>query len=117
MSAAALMLIATLAWAEPEKSSEVLKIESTLVTLVEQVEVPALEAGAMSSIAVREGQLVTEGMLLAQIDDAEAQLARTKARIEFENAEKQATNDIRVRFSKKASEVAAAELKRGLDAR
>ena len=117
MPTAALLLMAVLAWAEPEKPSDGLKIESTLVTLIEQVEVPALEAGALAALAVREGQLVTEGMLLGQIDDAEAQIARAKARIEFENAEKQATNDIRVRFAKKASDVAAAELKRAVDAR
>lgn len=117
MHIAPLIFLATLAWADPAKPSDGLKIESTLVTLVEQVEVPAHEAGALVSLNVKEGHLVTEGMLLGQIDDAEAQIARGRARIELENATKQATNDIRVRFAKKAAEVAAAELKRAVDSR
>lgn len=117
MNAGTLLLVAAaLNWAEPDKSSESLKIESVLVSLIEQVEVPAQEAGVLVSLAVREGQLVTEGMVLGQIDDAEAQFALTRARIELENAKKQSGNDIRVRFAKKAAEVAAAELKRSTDA-
>jgi macrolide-specific efflux system membrane fusion protein len=52
--------------------------------------------------------------VLGQIDDAEARFALNKARIELENSKKQAGNDIKVRFAKKSSEVAEAEVKRAL---
>lgn len=116
-TAATLLAVAALTWAEPDKSTASLKIESVLVTLIEQVEVPAQEAGVLAGLAVKEGQFVTEGMLLGQVDDSEAQIALQRARIEFENAKKQASNDIRVRYAKKSADVAAADLKRATDAR
>lgn len=116
-SAAFLLAALTLTWAGPDKSAANLKLDSVLVTLIEQVEVPAQEAGVLASLAVKEGQLVSENTLLGQIDDSEAQIALSKARIEFENARKQAANDVKVRYAKKSTEVAAADLKRATDAR
>jgi macrolide-specific efflux system membrane fusion protein len=86
-----------------------------LVTLVQQVDVPAQEAGVIRSVAVKEGQLVEEGELLAKTDDTEPRLAEARARIELENARKQAENRIQVRYAEKARDVASAELKRATD--
>src|SRR5688572_2518231 len=60
-------------------AAEPIKVDSVLLTLIEQVEVPAREAGELAMIQVREGQLVKEGTVLAQIDDRDAQLATRKA--------------------------------------
>lgn len=92
-----------------------IEVPSVLVKLAEQVEVPAREAGTLQSLAVREGAMVDEGDVLAQIDDRAAQFDRTKAVIELEGARKLAGNDVKVRFARKSAEVAAAELKRALD--
>ena len=62
-------------------------LESVVVTLIEQVEVPAQEAGLLAKVAVREGQTVNPGDLLAQIDDTEARLKLKRAEIELETAQ------------------------------
>lgn len=85
------------------------------VMLIEQVDVSAREAGAIANIEVHEGQLVEEGALLARLEDTEAVLARNKAVLELDIAKKQAVSDVKIRYAKKALEVAAAEEKRALE--
>jgi macrolide-specific efflux system membrane fusion protein len=94
---------------------EPIKLDSVLLTLIEQVEVPAREAGDLAAMHVREGQLVKEGTLLAQIDDRDAQLTARKAQLERDIAAKEAGNDVHVRFHKKSKEVAQAELRRAIE--
>ena len=97
------------------QAGERIKIASVLITLIEQVEVPAREAGELAKMYVREGQLVKENMVLAQIDDKEANLTVQRAAFERDIAAIEAKNDIQVRFSLKSKEVALAELKRALE--
>jgi macrolide-specific efflux system membrane fusion protein len=99
-----------------KENADRITLDSVLVTLVQQVEVPAQEEGVIAKVAAREGQLVAEGDLLAQIDDTEAQLAKSRAAIELETARKKAENRIQIRYAEKAWEVACAELKRATDA-
>jgi macrolide-specific efflux system membrane fusion protein len=82
---------------------------------LEEAEVPAQEAGVLTEVAVREGQRVKKGELLAQIDDQVARLAAEAAQAQFEIAHAKATNDVRMRFAKKALEVSQAELKRSTE--
>jgi macrolide-specific efflux system membrane fusion protein len=89
--------------------------ESTLLTIIEEVEVPAKVEGVLSKIAVHEGQLVDEGAVLARIDDAEVRLTYDRATIEYEIASKQAKNELKIRIAKKAAAYARSELKRSLD--
>jgi len=105
------LLIALPAAAEP------IEVESVLLTSIEEREVPAQEAGVLSRLAIREGDIVQLDKLLAQIDDTDARLTLARAEIELDNARRSAENDINVQVSKKAAEVAAAELKRALDSR
>jgi len=88
------------------------QVDSVLVTLIEQVSVPAQEKGLLAKVEVREGDLGAEGDLLAQIDDSEARLTLDRARIELDIALKQSKNDVAVRFAKKAWELAKTEVKR-----
>lgn len=96
---------------QPSAADE-LRMNSVLVTLIEHVEVPARDVGQLQTIDVKEGQLVGEGDLIAQIEDKDAQLARNKARIEADIAREEAANDKKVRAAKKTSDVAASELAR-----
>src|SRR5690606_30899856 len=89
-----------------------LQAESVLIKLVEQVDVPAREAGILTETDAAEGKLVQQGEELARIDDAEARLAVDKARLELEVARLEADNDIDVRFARKTLEVDTAELRR-----
>lgn len=94
-----------------------IEVESVLLASVEEREVPAQEAGVLSRLAIREGDIVQTGEVLAQLDDTDARLALARAEIELDNARRGAQNDIKVRVSKKAAEVAAAELKRAVASR
>ncbi|QDT88533.1 efflux RND transporter periplasmic adaptor subunit [Gimesia algae] len=95
-------------------SSE-LQIDSVLVSLIEEVEVPAREVGQLNTIKVKEGMTVEKGAVLAQIEDSEAMLLLQQAKLEYEMAQLKATNDVDLRFARKAYEVANAELQRAED--
>ena len=62
---------------------------------------------------MHEGQTVQSGALLARLDDTDAVLSLDKAKLEREIADKQASDDVKLRFAKKALEVATAEEQRG----
>lgn len=92
-----------------------LQVESVVLRLLEEAEVPAQEAGVVTELAVREGQRVKKGDLVAQIDDQVARLAADAAQSQYDIARAKAANDVRLRFSKKALEVAQAELRRSTE--
>jgi macrolide-specific efflux system membrane fusion protein len=92
-----------------------LVVESVVLRLLEEAEVPAQEGGLLTEVAVREGQPVKKGKLLAQIDDQVARLAAEAAQSQYEIAQAKATNDVRIRFAKKALEVSQAELRRSTE--
>jgi RND family efflux transporter MFP subunit len=89
-----------------------IEVESVVLRLMEEAEVPAQESGVLISVAVREGQRVKKGELLAQIDDQVPRLAAESAKAQLDIARAKATNDIAIRFAKKSLEVSQAELKR-----
>jgi len=89
-----------------------IEVTEALVTLIEQRAVPAREAGVLSEVKVREGDLVTADQELAQLDDSHPQLVKKKAAIELDIARVEAHSDVKVRFATKSTEVAKAELKR-----
>jgi macrolide-specific efflux system membrane fusion protein len=87
-------------------------VEGVLLTLVEQVELPAKEAGALAELTVREGDVIEERQCLAVVEDDEARMAVVKAERELAIARTKAENDVPVRFARKAHEVAGAEFRR-----
>lgn len=89
-----------------------LTISGVFVRVIEEVEVPAVEAGLLALVAVGEGDLVKKGDLLAQIDDTTVKLDRSRAELELDIARRKADNDVDVRFAQKAFAVAQAELAR-----
>lgn len=93
-----------------------IQVKDAQVTLIEQVVVPAEEAGVIETALVKVGDLVKEGDLLARISDSEAQLERRRAQLEMEIAELRSKNDVSIRYSRKSAEVLEAELKRSQDA-
>ena len=96
-------------------AAETIEIDSVLLTPVEEVELPAQEAGILDRVAVREGAVVKQGELIVQLDDADARLEQGRAALELQDAQRKAENDIKIRVAKKAAAVAAAELQRALD--
>lgn len=93
-------------------SGDKLVVESALVTVIEQVEVPARVEGVLAELNAREGQLVSAGDGLARIEDVEPALTLRRATFELDIARKQARTDIKIRVAKKAAELADIELRR-----
>lgn len=91
-------------------------VDSALLTVAEQAEVPARDSGLLVEIAVREGDSVTAGARIARLDDTEAKLAELKAAIDLKRAQTLAANDIKVRLAKVDLAYAKSELKRATEA-
>ena len=113
-------LLAVLVFSAPQAAvptiptTRVAQISQCLVSLVADVQVPALEAGALTSVAVAEGDYVKQGQLLAQIDDRQPKLDKLAAQLQRDAALTKAQDDIEVRYSEAAFAVATAELERAL---
>lgn len=101
--------------ADPTTGAGKLIVESAQVTLIEQVQVSAREAGILTKLEVREGQLVQLDQLLGLVEDDQARVVRDRAATELTIAQEKAQNDIDFRYAKKSHEVAQAEYQRALD--
>jgi multidrug efflux pump subunit AcrA (membrane-fusion protein) len=86
-----------------------IRLEQCLVSAIDDLYVPAREAGVLQELLVREGAAVELNQLLARIDDARAKLQQNVATRQHEQARLQAQNDINVRFSQAAAKVSHAE--------
>ena len=115
------ILAVTLALTGPEVSgprplpSEA-RISPCFVTLIEESEVSAQEAGVLVALEAKEGMQVEAGTFLARVNDSKAQMAKLVAQAELDTAIEQATNDINVRFAIASEEVAEQELRINLEA-
>jgi RND family efflux transporter MFP subunit len=98
--------------ADPAPAAAPIEVQSVMLRLISEAAVPAQEAGVITSVAVREGQHVKQGELLAQIDDQVAVMAAKSAKLAYDAAHEKATNDVEIRYAKKAADVAEAELRR-----
>ena len=76
------------------------------VKLIQEVEVPGVEAGVLMAVEAKEGMDVRAGMTLGHIDDREPRMQKTISKIKHEAAQALAENDIDIRFAKKSAEVA-----------
>lgn len=92
-----------------------LRIESAVVTLIEEVEIPARTPGVVIDVLTEEGMQVARGELLLRIDDAEAALDLELAEADAAAAELEAANLLAEQAALKAAEVARAELKRSTE--
>ena len=116
VAVAALLVGATLSSVSSQASVSLQAlIPDCQVLLIDDVDVPAEAPGRLLAMNVREGGRIEQGMLAAQIDDREPLLQKVAAELERDVAHARANDDIEVRYSIKASEVAAAELNRSLE--
>jgi multidrug efflux pump subunit AcrA (membrane-fusion protein) len=86
-----------------------LTIPGCVVSFLDEAEVPAQEAGVLVELNVREGQEVSLDEVLAQIDAAQAEIAKRAADLQLKVAKEQAENDIRLQYAQAAAKVAEAE--------
>jgi multidrug efflux pump subunit AcrA (membrane-fusion protein) len=80
------------------------------VSLINDVDVSAQEAGVLTKLHFREGDSVEEGQLLAELDNADATVRLEESNLNHKVAVKEATNDINVQASRSAAKVAEAEV-------
>ncbi len=92
--------------AAPANSAELL---NCYVTQIEEVQVPAQEAGVLVKVDVREGDAVATGQLLAQIDDIQPRMQQRVAQFELQVAREEANSDINVRYAQATEAVARQE--------
>jgi len=109
------LVACTAAMVTPASSAEPIRIDSVVLEVVEQVDVPARYTGVLESLSVREGQLTSAGEVLAELESDETRLALERAEIAWDIARREAESDINVRFAKASLEVARAELRRVTD--
>lgn len=84
-------------------------LDRCLVSLVEEAQVPAREAGVLVELQIREGDVVSRGDLIARMDDSQPDFDRRKAVAEHAQAKANAESDVDVRYAVAAEEVAKAE--------
>jgi multidrug resistance efflux pump len=85
-------------------------IPHCLVSVIDDVQVPAQESGLLQAVHIEDGTLVKKGELIAQIDDRQPKLQRYAAEMERDAALAKASDDIEVRFALASLEVANADL-------
>lgn len=91
-------------------------VESVVIKLVAEVEVPAMEAGPLVELVSPELSRVAAGALLVRIDDRDAALEVVRAQIAVDHAEHQAANDVKIRQARQSLKLAELDLKKADDA-
>lgn len=113
MNPLTLLCLTALLSAEPADAP--VEIPAVAIKVLDDVAVPASEAGVLASVAVKEGQLIEAGEQMAQILDKDVRLAVARAKLEAEIAFRKMNNDVNTQFARKAVEVAKAEHRRSLE--
>lgn len=72
-------------------------VQSALTRVLEEAEIPARDAGVLAKFDIREGDKVTAGQIIGQLDDEDAQLALARTVLELAIAAKQVDNSLPVR--------------------
>lgn len=113
----ALALILAGSHAQAQNPGQV-KLNKCLVSLIDgrEREVPALVAGQLVALEVREGREVESGTVVGRIDDKQAQANREERMFDVEVSREQAENDVNVRFAQASLRVAEKELQQSSEA-
>ncbi len=97
------------------KNSQI--VETVLITVLEETDVPALQRGPITKIEAREGTHVKPGDLLFQIDERRAKIRVAQAESEATVARKKAESDSEIVLSETETRLAEASLQRALESR
>lgn len=91
-------------------------IPKVQITTLEEVQIPAQEAGVVSMLEAREGMFVDAGQEIGRLDESQARLLHKQASREYAAARRQAENDINVQYAAKARDVSRSEFANAEDA-
>ena len=90
--------------------------ENGYITLIDDIEVPSEEAGVLRDFDLQEGAQVKKGDLIAKLDDEQALMLIQQADAKLKSAERQASNDVNIRYANAATRVAYAEIQQADEA-
>ncbi|KLU01442.1 multidrug efflux pump [Rhodopirellula islandica] len=99
-----------------ESGNQAIVIEAAQATLVTDLPLAAPVAGRVRSLSVVEGQQVSKGELLVQLDDRRAKAELEAAQAASQAAALQSTSDVDQRYAERTREVRMRELEQSLDA-
>jgi multidrug efflux pump subunit AcrA (membrane-fusion protein) len=104
-------LVLTTQPADPGRAANaaVLELPSCLISLIDEVSLPAEEAGVLQEIVAKEGLRFKTGEVLGKVDETETLLRQKAAKFKLDVAKEKATNDAEVRVQKAIIELAKAE--------
>ena len=97
-------------------AAETITMEDAVVTIIDQIDLPVREAGAIGDVLVEEGDLVEKDDVILQSDDELLVLQREVAVSEARLAEMESQNDVDLRFATKSRAVSEAEYRRSKSA-
>src|SRR5215471_5334705 len=88
-------IVAVLFSALPAMScADEIKIPNALVKVIDQLDLPARQAGTIAQLDVQEGARIKEGAVLARVEDTEARFAEERAKVELQIAVQNAASDV-----------------------
>jgi multidrug resistance efflux pump len=85
------------------------RLDKFVVTLIEDVQVPAREPGVLVALDAKKGQLVNKDDVLGRIDDSDAQIRKLMADSELKSTQEQAASDANLKAAEATIGVALAE--------
>ena len=91
-------------------SGDGIPLTDCVVSLKEQVHLPARQSGVLVSLSIREGSRVQAGERIGKVDDVQQRLAHDLAIVERMESAELANSDVDVRFAQASAQVANAEL-------
>jgi multidrug efflux pump subunit AcrA (membrane-fusion protein) len=97
-------------------AAEKVTVPACVLSPDEEVQAPAQEDGVLVKVLVREGQRVSKGDLLAQIDDVIPRMQCEVSKNKLKVAEKQAADNISIRYAEAAAAVAYADYIQAMEA-
>lgn len=93
----AVLLFVFAIFSEVVWSADPIKVQSAVIRVLEEAEIPAREAGVLSTLKAGDGDAVNANQVIGQLDDDDAKLALARAELELAIADKQAKNTVPVR--------------------
>jgi multidrug efflux pump subunit AcrA (membrane-fusion protein) len=90
-------------------SASVLELPSCLISLIDDVNIPAQEAGVLQEMPAKEGHRAKAGDVLGNVDETETVLRQKAAKLKLDVANEKATNDAEVRVARAIVELYKAE--------
>jgi len=113
---ATMLTVAIALFGTGQKRPTTTELQGCLVSLIEEVKVPAEEEGRLVALEAREGLQVEAETLLGLVDDTMARMQQKVAKADHDVAELQADTDVQIEVATKASQVTQAEYEQAIDA-